>query len=147
MKEKEMVAETDALPEGKKDEAIKDVMAAENMSAPEQAPATTPQQIGSYEIYAPEKITEKAKTGKVVLFFHASWCPSCQIVDKDIRANLAAIPSGVTILDVDYDTAQALRVKYKVTYQHTFVQVSPDGTQIKKWSGSPTLSAIIKEIQ
>ena len=109
------------------------------------APVTI--QKGSYETYTAEKIAEKGVSGKVVLFFHASWCPTCRGLDQDIRANLALIPSGVTILDVDYDTAQALRVKYKVTYQHTFVQVSPDGTQIKKWAGSPTLTALVKEIQ
>src|SRR3989338_2109218 len=78
-------------------------------------------QKGSYEAYAPEKLA-KANSGDVVLFFRASWCPTCKAVDADIRANFSAIPGGLTILDVDYDNSSALKQKYGVTYQHTFVQ-------------------------
>ena len=101
---------------------------------------------GSYETYAPEKLA-KASSGDVVLFFRASWCPTCKAVDADIRANLTAIPGGLTILDVDYDNSSSLKQKYGVTYQHTFVQVRADGTLIKKWSGSPTLAALVAEVQ
>ena len=36
----------------------------------------------------------------------------------------------------------ALRQKYGVTYQHTFVKVDKDGNQIKKASGLADLNAI-----
>lgn len=101
---------------------------------------------GSYETYSAEKIA-MAANGDVVLFFHASWCPSCREVDADIKANLKDIPSGLTILDVDYDTSSALKQKYGVTYQHTFVQVDAQGNQLKKWSGSPTLAALVAEVK
>ena len=101
---------------------------------------------GSYELYAPEKLV-KADSGDVVLFFRASWCPTCKAVDADIRSNLPAIPGGLTILDVNYDNSSDLKKKYGVTYQHTFVQVKADGTLIKKWSGSPTLAALVAEVQ
>lgn len=100
---------------------------------------------GSYEAYAPEKLA-RAETGDVVLFFHASWCPSCRGLSADIEKNLGAIPSDVSILKVDYDTESELKRKYGVTYQHTLVQVSADGTQIKKWSGTPTLSSLVSQI-
>lgn len=100
---------------------------------------------GSYEMYSPEKIF-KAENNKVVLFFRASWCPTCRALDKDIRVNLKSIPSGVIILDVDYDNSSLLKQKYGVTYQHTLVQVDKDGNLIKKWTGSPTLTLFIKEI-
>lgn len=103
-------------------------------------------QKGTYEPYAPEKLA-KADSGDVVLFFRASWCPTCRAVDADIRARLSAIPADLTILDVDYDNSAALKQKYGVTYQHTFVQVQADGTLIKKWSGSPTLAALAAELQ
>jgi thiol-disulfide isomerase/thioredoxin len=101
---------------------------------------------GSYEVYAPEKLA-RADAGDVVLFFRATWCPTCKAVDEDIRAHLSAIPSGLTILDVDYDNSTALKKQYGVTYQHTFVQVNADGTLIKKWSGSTTLAALLAEVQ
>lgn len=103
--------------------------------------------IGSYEAYAPEKVALASATHDVVLFFRAGWCPTCRAVDADIKANLSKIPSGLSILDVNYDTSTALKQKYGVTYQHTFVQVDKDGNLIKKWSGSPTLSALVAEVK
>lgn len=102
-------------------------------------------QSGSYEAYATSKLA-RADSGDVVLFFRASWCPTCKALDSDIRSNLSAIPGELTILDVDYDSSSDLKKKYGVTYQHTFVQVSSDGTLIKKWSGSPTLAALVAEV-
>ncbi|MEX0931871.1 MAG: thioredoxin family protein [Candidatus Paceibacterota bacterium] len=101
---------------------------------------------GSYEAYSPEKLG-RAETGDVVIFFHASWCPSCRSLNTDIENNLDEIPSGVSILKADYDTESELKKKYGVTYQHTLVQVSADGTMIKKWSGSPTLSSLASKIE
>jgi thioredoxin 1 len=102
--------------------------------------------VGSYEAYSPEKIA-RAESGDVVLFFHASWCPSCRSLSADIEKNLATIPVGVNILKVDYDTANELKKKYGVTYQHTLVQVNKDGDALKKWSGSPRLSDLLSQIQ
>jgi thiol-disulfide isomerase/thioredoxin len=107
---------------------------------------TTVVDAGVYEVYAPEKIA-LANSGPVVLFFKASWCPSCQSVDRDILSNKQHIPSGVTILTVDYDNSQDLKKKYGVTYQHTFVQVDASGNLIKKWSGSATLAALVSSIK
>jgi thiol-disulfide isomerase/thioredoxin len=102
---------------------------------------------GSYEAYASEKVILASATHDVVLFFRASWCSICRAVDADIKANLSKIPSSLSILDVNYDNSTALKKKYGVTYQHTFVQVDKDGNLIKKWSGSPTLSALVAEVK
>ncbi len=101
---------------------------------------------GSYEAYSASKLA-LADKGDVVLFFKASWCPSCKTLDADIKANIASIPAGVTILEVNYDTETALKQKYAVTYQHTLVQVASDGTLIAKWSGSPTLAELVTKIK
>jgi thiol-disulfide isomerase/thioredoxin len=101
---------------------------------------------GSYEAYAPEKLV-LAETGDVVLFFRASWCPTCRALDADIRAHLDNIPDGVTILDTDYDTSTALKQKYGVTYQHTLVQVDSAGNLIAKWTQSPTLASLLTNIK
>lgn len=101
---------------------------------------------GSYEAYSSEKMA-RAETGDVVLFFHASWCPSCRGLNSDIEANMSSIPEGVSILKVDYDKETDLKKKYGVTYQHTLVQVDKDGNLIKKWSGSPKLAKLVLEIQ
>lgn len=102
--------------------------------------------VGSYEAYSPDKIA-RAADGDVVLFFHASWCPSCRGLSANIEANMKSIPGKVTILKVDYDKEVELKKKYGVTYQHTLVQVDKDGNQIKKWSGSDSLEKVLAEIQ
>jgi thioredoxin 1 len=140
MMEKKAVEEKDAMM--KKDEAV---MADKGMDNPmEKGDAMMMK--GSYETYSAEKIA-RAEKGDVVLFFHASWCPSCRSINSDIESNISSIPEGVSILKVDYDRETELKKKYGVTYQHTFVQVDKDGNLIKKWSGSPKLSNLVSEIQ
>ncbi len=90
---------------------------------------------GIYTDYDQAKLAN-AEKGKVVLFFHATWCPECQRLEKTFNAS--ATPDGLTLLKVDYDTATELKKKYGITMQHTFVQVDKDGKLIKKWSGSGT---------
>lgn len=114
---------------------------------PELADDTNFAPVGSYEIYSPEKISEKSKTSRVVLFFNATWCPTCRALDKNIKANLSAIPGDITILSVDYDTYKDLKQKYGVTYQHTLVQVDGEGNMLKKWSGSSNLSKLVQEVK
>lgn len=101
---------------------------------------------GVYEMYDESKLA-MAESGKVVLFFKASWCPTCRTLDADIKASLGDIPAGVTILEVDYDKSADLKQKYGVTMQHTLVQVDKDGNQIIKWSGGNTLESIIEKIK
>lgn len=102
--------------------------------------------VGSYESYSADKLSH-AETGDVVLFFHASWCPSCRGLNSSIEDNLKSIPEGVTILKTDYDKETELKKKYGVTYQHTLVQVDSSGNMIKKWSGGASLDNLLSQIQ
>jgi len=118
------------------------------VATPEQpnAQEATKTSAGSYEAYSPEKIA-MAGAGDVVLFFHASWCPSCRVLNGDIEKNVGAIPAGVTILKTDYDKETELKKKYGVTTQHTLVQVDKDGNLIKKWSGGSKLENLLSQVQ
>lgn len=100
---------------------------------------------GNYEAYEASKLS-RAKTGNVVLFFYAPWCPTCKTVNTDIKNNLKDLPSDLSLLTVDYDSSTELKKKYGVTYQHTFVQVDEDGNMLKKWSGGSTLQSILAQV-
>jgi thiol-disulfide isomerase/thioredoxin len=76
----------------------------------------------------------------VVLFFHAPWCPDCRATDTSLTSD--GVPAGLVVVKVDYDTAAALKKKYGITQQHTFVRIDPMGTELAKWSGSKTGEAI-----
>ena len=99
----------------------------------------------NYQSYTPEAVA--SVDGNIILFFHASWCPSCRGLNSDIEKNIENIPSDVTILKVDYDKETALKQKYGVTTQHTLVQVDNQGNLIKKWSGGSSLEKLISEVQ
>jgi len=88
-----------------------------------------------------------SQTSKNILFFRASWCPTCKSLDANIKENISKEKSDIAIFDVDYDNSDELKRKYGVTYQHTLVQVDSNGNLIKKWSGSPSLSSLVSEIQ
>jgi thiol-disulfide isomerase/thioredoxin len=74
--------------------------------------------------------------GDVVLFFNASWCPTCKETVKNLDAD--GVPAGLTVVSVDYDDSSELKKKHGVTVQHTFVQVDESGKQLAKFTGSDT---------
>ncbi len=80
----------------------------------------------------PEKYAQTDK----VYFFHANWCPICKGIDAEISANLEKLPSGISIVKTDYDTATDLRKQFGVTTQYTFVQVDKNNQQVAKWTAT-----------
>ena len=82
-----------------------------------------------------------AKDGNAVLFFNATWCPSCRAVTKDLNTKASSLNKGTTVIMVDYDKYKDLKVKYGVYNQHTFVQIDSMGKKLKIWNGGS-----IKEI-
>lgn len=96
---------------------------------------------GSYIEYSDTAIANA--DGRILLFFHATWCPQCRSLESDILAQ--GVPSGVTIIKVDYDTHQDLRQKYGVTVQTTMVEVDNDGTSLQSFVvyNEPTLAAVV----
>lgn len=95
---------------------------------------------GSYLPFSPEVLAANSENRRV-LFFYASWCPTCKPADKNFSDNVSKIPEDVAVIRVNYsdpDTDQAekdLAKKYGITYQHTFVQIDADGKEIAKWNG------------
>ena len=60
-------------------------------------------------------------------------------VDFEITpANLKKIPANIVIFKADYDTETALKTKYNISRQHTFVYVDKAGKALKTWSGGAT---------
>jgi thiol-disulfide isomerase/thioredoxin len=84
--------------------------------------------------------------GQKILFFHAPWCPQCRSIEKTILEDKNSIPSGITILKVDYDSHQELRQKYGVTIQTTFVKINASGELIDKYVAydEPTIESVRK---
>lgn len=96
----------------------------------EEAEATSPSLIP----YSSQALSD-AEGKRKVLFFHASWCPTCQAAVKDFDENASKLPADVVVFQTDYDREDALKKKYAVTYQHTFVQIDDSGNEVTTWNG------------
>jgi thioredoxin 1 len=75
-----------------------------------------------------------AAQSPTVLFFSASWCPTCQAAMRELQAGADRL-GGVVVLVVDYDRAGELKKRYGVTYQHTWVRIDSGGRKLAVWSG------------
>lgn len=97
-------------------------------------------EIGVYTDYSEDNVA--ATAGTKVLFFHAPWCPQCRELDESIRTS--TIPQNTTIFKVDYDSNQALRQKYGVTLQTTFVKIDNNGDKVADYVAyqSPTFANV-----
>lgn len=89
-----------------------------------------------YERYAADP--SAYATGRVVLFFHATWCHDCQTTDDNLRSDPASLPGDLTVVQVDYDNSTDLKKEYGVTQQWTFVSIDADGTKLKAFTGTYT---------
>lgn len=102
-----------------------------------------------YVEYA-DGVLENGASGKRVLFFYASWCPTCRPVDAELRANADRIPNGISVIRVNYNDPEtdpqeeALANTYGITYQHTFVEIDGNGDAIQTWNGGGLDTLITK---
>lgn len=132
--------------------ANKDVVNQVNVAGnlDQQATAPSPEENISWSTaYSPKALAAAtADDQRAVIFFHASWCPTCKVASEDFQTNITQIPSDVTILKANYDTETELKKKYSVVMQDTFVQVDGKGNAIATWNsggeGIKTLLANLK---
>lgn len=91
-----------------------------------EATTSTGTAVGTYTTYNPDTVAQ-SDAEHILLFFHATWCPSCKALDTDITAHADSIPAEVAIFKVDYDTATDLKRQYGVTTQHSVIEINAAG--------------------
>lgn len=87
---------------------------------------------GEYTNYSSDLVANTDKE-KIVLFFYASWCPSCRAQDAKLEGDKNNVPANLLVLRTNYDEERELRIKYGVTMQHTFVQIDKQGNKLQSW--------------
>lgn len=124
------------------DTAVTSTTPQTTITTPTGQQAPTPQPPGTYVTYDAEVVAKDS--GRKVLFFHAPWCPQCRALEQSIKAD--TIPSGVTIYKTDFDSFLALRQKYGVTRQTTFVEIDAQGKEVGEFYAyyDTTLDAVVK---
>jgi len=102
---------------------------------------------GRYDQYSLQSLKQAGYTTNVIFFF-AAWCPECQAFKKAITGQ--PIPTGVQVLELDYDNATDLKKQYGVTLQSTFVKVDPTGQKLSSWVGygkQKNLSTVLENLR
>lgn len=124
-----------------------------NQNTTENPTNSTTQQSGNYQKYSKEKLAE-AEDKTVVLFFKATWCPSCLALDRNIKENLSSIPDDLLILEVPYDKASGatdeelqLGEKNGVEYQHTLMVVDSEGNKVRDVISAFRLSQVLDDLK
>ncbi|BCX13576.1 MAG: hypothetical protein KatS3mg085_108 [Candidatus Dojkabacteria bacterium] len=95
-----------------------------------------------------DELLQLANEYKIVLFFHADWCPTCLALERDINRNIDSIPQNVLILKAPYGNngETELAQKYNVKVQHTLIQLDNEAKPKKTWVGSFRLEEVISEL-
>lgn len=75
-----------------------------------------------------------AAEGKTVVFFYAAWCPNCRATVAELNARYDEVDPDLTLVIADYDKETALKGKFGVTYQDTFVLLDASGKSVKSWN-------------
>lgn len=105
--------------------------------------SSSPSPAASFSTYLPytSQVLADSVSLRRVLFFYASWCPTCRPTDAQFSASSNQIPEGVVVIRINYNDPdtdseeKALAAKYGVTYQHTFIQIDGSGEVVNKWNG------------
>lgn len=126
------------------DSAMMDDKTMEDMSMEKNDMMTDDKMMEKKWVYTSYDSSKLSDSKSNILFFAASWCPSCVSADKNFSSE--EIPQNLNILKVDYDNSSDLKKKYWVTMQHTFVLVDKDLEMIKKWSWSNESKDILSQI-
>jgi thiol-disulfide isomerase/thioredoxin len=100
--------------------------------AEEAAVAAPASQVLSYEGDA--QLAELAAKGTTVVFFYAAWCPNCRATVTELNARWDEVNPGLTLVIADYDKEQALKARFGITYQDTFVLLDKDGKGVEIWN-------------
>jgi len=80
------------------------------------------------------QVNALAAKGKTVVFFYAAWCPNCRATVAELNARFAEVNPDLTLVIADYDKETALKSKFGVTYQDTFVLLDAAGASVKSWN-------------
>ncbi len=75
-----------------------------------------------------------AAEGTTVVFFYAAWCPNCRATIAELNARWGEVNPDLTVVIADYDAETALKSKFGVTYQDTFVLLDSEGNSVKSWN-------------
>ena len=120
--------------------------------APQSTEVMTEKSNSNSSRYLPytQAVYNNSQGKRIVLYFYATWCPSCKVANAEFLASPENIPEDVIVLRINYNDPDTdaqekeLAAKYGITYQHTFVQIDEGGNEITKWNGGGLTQLLAK---
>jgi thiol-disulfide isomerase/thioredoxin len=103
-----------------------------DVAEPSNATDSSVPPLGRYTAFTEDVLTDGSTK---ILFFHASWCPSCKKANQDLTEMYAEEKFVVSTYKVDYDKAKDLKRKYGVIQQHTFILIDAQGNELDRIVG------------
>lgn len=141
----EPVVSEDMMQEGSVEEV--DLMEERDMESDESIEPEVETISGVYQDYSEENLQTALSEGKrVVLSFHADWCPTCRAFESELIQNIDQLPSDVVVLKTNFDTETELKDKYTVVAQHTFVYLDNAGEKVNSIIGG-NLAVFLNNLQ
>lgn len=122
------------------------VSASEKTATEVRETTTNTAQTAVYTDFTQEQYSELLGKKPFAIFFHASWCPDCIFLEKQIKENIENLPPETIILKADYDTENELKQKYGITVQSTVVVIDKDGNAMPTLFG-PSLDKLTSAIE
>ena len=126
---------------------VKDEAVMENNETPDQRGLNSnPSRYVEYS----KAVLDQSSDKRRVLYFYATWCPTCKVANEDFSINSNKIPEDVVIIRTNYNDPNTdsqekdLAKKYGITYQHTFVQIDEKGNEVAKWNGGQIDELLVK---
>lgn len=113
-----------------KQNSVKEVMA-ENVETP------------VFTDFTQERYSQLLGEKPFIIFFHASWCPTCVQLTKEIKNDLANFPKGTIILKADFDTETKLKQDYSIVTQATLVVIDKSG-KVMQTLAAPSVEEVKK---
>ncbi len=92
---------------------------------------------GIYKDYSDAALDQAlADNQKIALFFHATRCPACRRLDRDLRADMDQLPADTVVFKVDYDEETGLKQQYGITMQHTVILIDENKNEAARAAGA-----------
>ncbi len=106
-----------------------------------------PVAVAAYQNYSADKVAAAVAAGKkTVLFFHATWCPSCVALDNSIVEDLYLVDSNTAIFKANFDDS-SLSAQYGIKEKHTLIALDWSGSEIARSRTLFTAEQLVKWVK